>query len=287
MSLLQKRARVLVFSPDMNTRSLLLEGIFKELDTDTEEMCKERLEFGEDFLLSGIEKRLHCGNHSWIFSGYLDGSEVIVKCYKETRDELLNKRLGSHLSYCEYECKCLNELRHPNIIQLIDFDRRVKCVLLEPISNGNLLNVLRKRRSDPFAPTLTQLLQIAVNITDALKYLEGKGMVHLAVQAGNVLLHESYIGKLTGFQFCRTWKQIQESGVKKAVEKRHFKWMDPQALRFESLHRKTVSWSFGVFLYELLTSGCVPYNNHKSCPEHGDFIRKPFTSLEARIFVSV
>ncbi|XP_028397503.1 uncharacterized protein LOC114521308 [Dendronephthya gigantea] len=285
MGIFQQRARVLVFSQDMNTRSFLLEGVFKELVTDTEEMCKERLEFCKDLALSAIERRLHGGKHSWIFSAYANGFEVIVKCYRETRAELLNKRLGSRPSYCEYECKNLIELQHPNIIRLIDFDERVKCVLLEPVSIGNLLNYLRNRRSDALGPTLTELLWIAVNIADALKYLERMGILHLAVQAGNVLLHERNIAKLTGFQFSRTWEQIKESGVKKAVEKRHFKWMDPQALRFESLNRKTVSWSFGVFLYELLTLGCVPYNHHGSCSEHEDFKRKPFTSLEARIFV--
>ncbi|XP_028408704.1 uncharacterized protein LOC114531264 [Dendronephthya gigantea] len=285
MGIFQQRARVLVFSQDMNTRSSLLEGVFKELVTDTEEMCKERLEFGKDLPLSAIERRLHGGKHSWIFSAYAEGFEVIVKCYRETRAELLNKRLGSRPSYCEYECKNLIELQHPNIIRLIDFDERVKCVLLEPVSIGNLLNYLRNRRSDALGPTLTELLWIAVNIADALECLEQKGIVHLAVQAGNVLLHERNIAKLTGFQFSRTQEQIDESGVRKAIEKRHFKWMDPQALRFESPNSKTVSWSFGVFLYELLTLGCVPYNHHGSCSEHEDFKRKPFTSLEARIFV--
>ncbi|XP_028408783.1 tyrosine-protein kinase JAK3-like isoform X2 [Dendronephthya gigantea] len=285
IGLFRKRAQVLVFSQDMNIRSNLLEGIFKDLDTDTEEMCRERLELCKDLPLTAIGSRLHSGNHAWIFSAYSNSFEVIAKCYKEKRNELLEKNLGSQLSYCEYECKCLNQLRHTNIIRLIDFDERVKCVLLEPVSIGNLLNYLRNRRSDALGPTLTELLWIAVNIADALKYLEQKGIFHLAVQAGNVLLHERNIAKLTGFQFSRTKEQIKESGVRKAIEKRHFKWMDPQALRFESLHPKTVSWSFGVFLYELLTLGCVPYNNHGSCSERGDFERKPFTSLKARIFV--
>jgi serine/threonine protein kinase len=287
IGIFQQRARALVFIDNVDIRNVLLKGIFKELDTSSEEMCKLRIKFCKDLRLTGIPEKLHNGTHARIFSAHSNDSEVIVKCYKQTRKEFLSKDADPFLKHFDYERESLSRLKHPNVVTLIAYDEHARCLMLEPVSKGSLLTSLRNHRVSTSIPKLMELLSYAVEIADALEFLENEGIIHLAMQARNVLLHDNGTVKLTGFQFCRTWEQIDKTGVKTAIEKYHFKWMDPQALLFECILPKTVSWSFGVFLYELLTLGCVPFNHPESCPYHGDFKRGPLTSPEARIFVSM
>ena len=287
IEIFNQHARNLVFVENVNIRSKLLDGMFEKVDTTSEEMCKERIKHCKNLRLNAIQETVHNGSYAWIFSADYDGREVIAKCYKETRAELVAKHADPHLKHFNYECKSLSNLRHSNVIQLIACDDHSRCILLEPASNESLLTWLRSRRVSTSIPELTELLKIAEKVADALDFLENKGIIHLAMQARNMLRHDNYTVKLTGFQFCRTMEQINKTGVRKAVEESHFKWMDPQALLFESVSPKTVLWSFGIFLYELLTLGCVPFNHPESNPDHGDFKRGPLTSVEARIFVSI
>ena len=282
-----QHARNLVFVENINIRQKLLHGMFEKVDPTSEEMCKERLKHCKNLRLNAIQETVHNGSYAWIFSADYDGREVIAKCYKETRADLIAKHADPHPKHFDYECKSLSDLRHSNVIHLIAYDDHSRCILLESASNESLLRWLRNRRVSTSIPELTELLKIAGKVADALDFLENKGIIHLAMQSRNMLRHDKYTVKLTGFQFCRTMEQINKTGVKKAVLESHFKWMDPQALLFESVSPKTVSWSFGIFLYELLTLGCVPFNHPKSHPDHGDFKREPLTSVEARIFVSI
>ena len=268
-------------------RSFLLGGIFKDLDLSKGEMCKERLEQCKNLQLSAVQTLVHDGSYAWIFSAKFRHWQVIAKCYKQTRMELLNRHADPALKPFDYEHKSLSHLRHSNIVRLVAYDERAKCVLLEPVSHGSLLKFLRHRRTDTLAPKFTELLSMAIQVANALEYLEKNHMIHLAMQARNVLLHHGNIVKLSGFQFCRNLEHIEDAEIKQLVETRRFKWMDPQALLFESLSPRTVSWSFGVFLYELFTLGCVPFNHPEKSSNHGDFKRKSLTSPQARIFVSV
>ena len=288
LEIFYKHARILVFFENLNIRSRSLERIFKDLDTTSEDLCKERIKHSaKNLKLSAVRNSVHNGNYAWIFYADSDTSQVIAKCYKQTRKELLSKYGDSSRKYFDYECSSLRQLNHPNIVQLVAFDEQSQCMVLEPVPKGSLLTSLRNRRNSACKPKLTELLSMALMVAGALEFLETKSIIHLALQSGNVLLHDNGTVKLTGFQFCRTIEDIKKTGVEKALQRTHFKWMDPQALLFESVSPTTVSWSFGVFLYELFTLGCVPYNNSEYHPGHGDFKRGPLTALEARIFVSI
>ena len=284
IDIFHQHARKLVFIDNLQIRNRLLDGIYKKLDTTSEEMCKERIKLCKDLKLSAIREVRHNGSRAWFFSAHSNNSEVIVKCYKQTRLDLETKHSDPYPKHFDYEYGSLSRLKHPNVVELLDFDKQGKCLTLEPVSKGSLLTFLRYRRGSTLIPKLMDLLPMAFMIAEALEFLEKKKIIHLAMQAANVLLHDNGTVKLTGFQFCRTREQIEKTGVQKAIEKSHFKWMDPQALSYESISQETVSWSFGVFLYELLTLGCVPYNHLK---DHGDFKRGPLTSPQAQIFVSI
>lgn len=277
---------MLLYIDNLQIRSKLLENIFKDLETSSQEMTKERLKQSKTLHVDRIETH-HNGGFAFIFKADYKGCSVAVKCSKLSKNCLQNKYANS--SQFSYELEFLSNLRkknHPNIIQLIQDDRHLQCLVLEYMSFGSLRTYLFKRRSDTSRPTFDEILLIAVKIAGALELLEEEGIIHLAMQARNVLVNHNGDVKLTGFQFCRTLSQIKENGIRNVVLERHFKWMDRNALEFVSVVPRTVSWSFGVFLYELLTLGCEPYSHSKKHLDSDELERKALTSSQAKIFVS-
>ena len=291
MEIFYKKARLLLFINNLQIRNKLLEKIFEStnLDTSSPEMTKERLKQSKTLNLKEIRTH-HESSYAVIFLASCNGSLVVAKGCKLSKKCLLKKYGVPNPTHFSYELEFLRSLkkkRHPNIIELIEFDKPLQCLVLEYTSFGSLRKFLLNRRSKVIQCSFTELMLIAAKIADALNFLQEEGIIHLAMQARNVLIHNTNDVKLTGFQFCRTPKQIKAAGLRSVVFKSHFKWMDPQALLYQSVHPATVIWSFGVFLYELLTYGCEPYSRIKRHSDIGKFERSALDSSEARVYVSL
>jgi serine/threonine protein kinase len=286
IEIFHKKVRVLLYINNVQIRRILLEKIFTTLEPSSEEMTKERLKQSKTLHLEKVQV-LHDGSYAFIFKADYKGCSVAAKCSKLSRKCLLKKYANTaHFSYELQFLRSLRKKNHPNIIQLMDDDHHLECLLLEYVAFGSLRRYLLYRRTDSLVPSFEELILIAEKIAGALDFLEVEGIIHLAMQARNVLIHDNGDVKLTGFQFCRTRKQIKENGVRSIVLKPHFKWMDPLALLYKSVVPRTVLWSFGVFLYELLTLGCEPYSCIERPRDLGNFDRKILASSEARVYVS-
>jgi eukaryotic-like serine/threonine-protein kinase len=84
------------------------------------------------------------------------------------------------------EAELLDSLRHPVIVRsfdaVVDGDR--PHLLLEHLEGPRLSSLVR--RHGPLAPE--QLLPLALELASALHYLAGRGLVHLDVKPGNVIM---------------------------------------------------------------------------------------------------
>jgi serine/threonine protein kinase len=284
LDIFYKKARLLLYINNLQIRAILFEKIFEptNFDISSHEMTKERLK-GSKTLINLKEIRVHHdGRNAVIFLATYMGSLVVVKCLKLSKEGLLKKHDDPNPTHFSYELEFLRSLKmkpHPNIIQLIEFDHHLKCLALEYVAHGSLRRYLLNHRSKELL-SFEELILIAAKIAGALNFLEEEGIIHLALQARNVLVDNDGDVKLTGFQFCRRQERVKD--VRNAILKPHFKWMDPQALLYQSVDPRTVSWSFGVFLYELLTYGCEPYSRIK---RHTEVIEQYLDSSEARVYV--
>lgn len=282
-------AKPLVYIDNMYIRRLLLTGIFKELDVTSEEFVKERLKKSQTMQYFTISETLHNGKNTLIMSGCFQSSQVVAKCYKFQREQLIMKYSFRRRKAANFanEAFMLSYLRkrecHSNIVQLIAYDEQLSCMVLKRVSQGCLLKFLRNRRTMYLSPKLMDLLHMIIQIADALVFLKKEKVFHLGIRAENVLLDENYHVKLTGFQSSR---KSEEPVNLVEVENHHMKWMDPEGLSGKPVSHATDIWSFGVLMYEILTYGCVPYNNPTGNPDYDDFERKPMTSSQARLFVS-
>ena len=155
------------------------------------------------------------------------------------------------------EISFMKKLRHRNILQLY-----AACTKEEPIyivtevtKHGILLAYLRD--DGGCILKLQELLNMGEQVASGMAYLEQNNYVHRDVAARNILVAENLICKVANFGLaCVTNEGMFREHSK---EKLATKWMAPEAEMHNCFTIKSDVWSFGIFLYELVTYGSVPY----------------------------
>ena len=99
-----------------------------------------------------------------------------------------------------YNMKRLNASQHPNFPVILAYDTRsLPYHLITEFERwGDLLRFVRFSRERGVRVEPIQLLQMLVDISHALLFLEGLGLVHRAVMAENVLVGDNFVCKLSG-----------------------------------------------------------------------------------------
>ena len=172
------------------------------------------------------------------------------------------------------EIELMKKLRHDGIVRLLGVCTQENPILMiteyvdysnscgtEHMKCGNLLAYLRRKGS---VLMKSQLIDMGIQISLAMDYLQEQNCVHRNLQATNIVvccLSQQYTCKVTNFSLA---KVIPEDGsyVKSAgKEGIPIKWTAPESLRTKRFTLKSDVWSFGIVLYELITCGTEPYYN--------------------------
>jgi hypothetical protein len=155
----------------------------------------------------------------------------------------------------EKEAAALAQLRHPNIVSIVDRGRAddTYFLVMEYVDGPSL----RERLRDP-AFDATQALLTLVLVTRAIEYAHGKGVVHRDLKPENILFDEQAGGipKVTDFGLAGLDDAL---GAPKNVTQTHVamgtaSYMAPeQAVDAKSAGPRADLYSLGVMLYECLT----------------------------------
>ncbi|KRY84927.1 Serine/threonine-protein kinase ULK3 [Trichinella pseudospiralis] len=173
------------------------------------------------------------------------GNYVAVKCIlrrqivrsKESEDNLIA------------EISLLKKLKHPHIVELIDFswDLNFIYLILEYCADKDLEELLKKRGHFPESETKQFVRQLA----SALQYLRSKSIGHFDLKPQNILVackKPKPVLKLGDFGFARSF-----SVEDKAVGLRgSLLYMAPEMLLRRQFDPKADLWSVGVILYRCL-----------------------------------
>ncbi|XP_043919554.1 tyrosine-protein kinase STYK1-like [Protopterus annectens] len=139
-------------------------------------------------------------------------------------------------------------------------------LILEAMSLGNLLHFLWKvaqvdTSSADYTYSFTEkkLYNVALQIASGLDYLTGvQKLIHGYVATQSVVIHEDMRVKLCNlgiaFDVYRTGSLSSRRAATTPV-----KWLAPERLAKQPVTDKSDVWSFGIFLYELVTLGAPPY----------------------------
>lgn len=167
------------------------------------------------------------------------------------------------------EARAASALNHPHVCVVYDVgetENGLPFIAMEFVE-GKSLDVLVKR--GPFE--ITQVVEIAVQVADALDAAHARGIVHRDIKPGNISLNERALVKVLDFGLAKRmptdtdaqdatqdFQQTREGQVVGSTS-----YMSPEQALGRELDHRTDLFSVGIVLYELATG------------------QKPFTGINA------
>jgi serine/threonine protein kinase len=175
------------------------------------------------------------------------------------------------LARFQREAKVVAGLRHPNIVQIFDFDTTDghPYIVMEYLKGPTLATYLRRLHERNERIPLHQVARLLKVLTAALDYAHTQGVIHRDIKPGNILLHgkadEIPLDKpltndveavLTDFGLVRIEHSASQtaSGIISGTPS----YMSPEQARGDKTDHRTDIYSLGVVLYEML-AGRVPF----------------------------
>jgi eukaryotic-like serine/threonine-protein kinase len=175
------------------------------------------------------------------------------------------KLIHSHLSIdpsfvlrFESEASAVASLRHPNIVQVYDFnnDNGVYYMVLEFIPGETLQDRMRRLSNDGRQLSLEDCLKFTANISDAVGYAHQRGMVHRDIKPANIMLDVHGQAILMDFGIVKILGGDSHTSTGAVVGTARY--MSPEIIRGEVADHRSDIYSLGVTLYEML-SGRPPF----------------------------
>ena len=171
----------------------------------------------------------------------------------------------------ELEAKVVAALRHPNIVQIFDFNitEGHPYIVMEYLRGPSLAVYLRElhTRNEKLQPA--QVARLLSIMALALDYAHEQGVVHRDIKPGNMILHNktglfssdlplSSLTEpvITDFGLVRIHTTTQTSAGKRSGTPAY---MSPEQARGLTVDHRSDIYSLGIVLYELL-AGHVPFD---------------------------
>lgn len=171
----------------------------------------------------------------------------------------------------EREARAVAKLRHPNIVQVYDFDavEGRPYLVMEYVPGISLSTYLRALYQKGDRLDLAVVGRLVMSLASALQYAHESGIIHRDVKPGNVLLTsrstpvaagkplpEDFEAILTDFGLVRFLNSSRQTSTGQIAGTPAY--MSPEQARGEQTDERTDIYSLGIVLYEIL-AGHVPF----------------------------
>jgi serine/threonine protein kinase len=195
------------------------------------------------------------------------GMADVYKAYQPGLDRYVAiKVLHSHLSSeedfigrFEREALAVAKLRHPNIVQVIDFDHEddLYYMVMEFIEGPTLKEELKQRSTLGRLFSAPEIAKIFNALCGAIDYAHGRGMIHRDLKPANIMFTGDGQVILTDFGIAKivgATKYTMTGAVSGTPA-----YMSPEQGQGERGDERSDIYALGVILYEMVT-GRVPFD---------------------------
>ncbi|KAL3839676.1 hypothetical protein ACJIZ3_024267 [Penstemon smallii] len=198
------------------------------------------------------------GGFGCVFKGMIKSSEDPAKKIDVAIKQLGKRGLQGHKEWVT-EVNVLGVVEHTNLVKLIgycaeDDERGIQRLLIyEYMPNGSVEDHLSIRSLTPL--TWDTRLRIALDAARGLTYLHEEmdfQIIFRDFKSSNILLDENWNAKLSDFGLARLGPPDGLTHVSTAVVGT-MGYAAPEYIQSGRLTSKSDVWSYGVFLYELIT----------------------------------
>jgi serine/threonine protein kinase len=213
----------------------------------------------EDLIARGGMAEVYTGTHESL-------GRVAVKVMRG-----LLERDSDQLARFQREAEVIEDLRHPNIVQMFEYDivEESPYLVMEYIPGPSLATYLKKLHDNNQRLPIGIIAHILKSVASALDYAHLKGIVHRDIKPANVLLRSQSEPVeldrplpadvepiLTDFGLVRLLDStmLTTAGSVSGTPT----YMSPEQARGEKVDKRTDIYSLGIMLYEML-AGTVPF----------------------------
>ena len=194
------------------------------------------------------------------------GMSAVYKAYDPNLKRVVAiKMIHAHLAddpkfvvRFEEEATAVAQLRHPNIVQVFDFnhDNDVYYMVQEFVAGETLQERLRRLNKSNRRMPLNEAIGYMVNICDAAGFAHNRGLVHRDIKPANIMvdihgqaiLMDFGIVKITGGEKHTATGAVVGTAL----------YLPPESIRGETPDSRSDQYSLGVTLFEAV-SGRPPY----------------------------
>ena len=175
------------------------------------------------------------------------------------------KLIHSHLSgdpqfitRFEEEAAAVASLRHPNIVQVYDFnsDQDIHYMVLEFVPGETLQDRLRRLAAQGRKLPIDEAIKFTLNICDALGYAHRRGMIHRDIKPANIMLDVNGQAILMDFGIVKILGATSHTASGAILGTASY--ISPEVIRSEPADQRSDIYSLGITLYEML-SGQPPF----------------------------
>jgi serine/threonine protein kinase len=178
---------------------------------------------------------------------------------------------ADQLARFKREAEVIAELKHPNIVQMIDYEveDETPCLTMEYVNGPSLAAYLKALHDRKQRLPIGLVAHLLSGIASALDYAHNKGMIHRDIKPANVLLrsHTKQITLgdllppdvepvLTDFGLVRILDSTMHTTTGSVSGTPAY--MSPEQSRGEKVGKRTDIYSLGIMLYEML-AGAIPF----------------------------